>query len=58
VSYEDVLANVQERDYIDSHRTDSPLLKADDAIEIDNSGLSRDEQFEKVVSLAKAAIQL
>lgn len=58
VSYDEVLANVTERDYIDSHRTDSPLLKASDAIEIDNSNLSRDEQFERVVSLAKHAIQL
>lgn len=58
VSYDEVLANVTERDYIDSHRTDSPLVKADDAIEIDNSNLSREEQFERVVSLAKHAIQL
>ncbi|MCR5863085.1 (d)CMP kinase [Flavobacterium sp. J372] len=58
VSYDEVLANVTERDYIDSHRTDSPLLKASDAIEIDNSNLSREEQFEKVVSLAKHTIQL
>lgn len=48
VSYEDVLQNVQERDYIDTHREDSPLIKADDAIEIDNSNLSREEQFEMV----------
>lgn len=58
VSYEEVLANVVERDYIDSHREDSPLLKADDAIEIDNSCLSREEQFEKVMTLAKQAAQL
>jgi CMP/dCMP kinase len=58
VNYEDVLANVQERDYIDSHRADSPLVKADDAIEIDNSDLSREEQFEKVVLLANQVIQL
>jgi len=58
VSYDEVLANVTERDYIDSHRTDSPLLKASDAIEIDNSNLSREEQFERVVSLAKHTIQL
>lgn len=51
VTYEDVLKNVQERDYIDSHREDSPLVKAQDAIEIDNSHLSIQEQFDKVLKL-------
>jgi CMP/dCMP kinase len=51
VTYEDVLKNVQERDYIDTHRDDSPLVKAEDAIEIDNSYLTRDEQFQKVLEL-------
>lgn len=51
VSYEEVLQNVQERDYIDTHRQDSPLVKADDAIEIDNSHLTIQEQFDKVLSL-------
>jgi cytidylate kinase len=51
VSYEDVLQNVEERDYIDTHREDSPLVKAEDAIEIDNSHLNRKEQFEVVLEL-------
>lgn len=51
VNYDDVLQNVQERDYIDSHRKDSPLVKADDAIEIDNSNLSLDEQLQKLLQL-------
>jgi len=51
VSYDRVLENVLQRDYIDTHREDSPLVKADDAIEIDNSELSRDEQFQKVLDL-------
>jgi CMP/dCMP kinase len=51
VTYEEVLKNVQERDYIDSHRVDSPLVIADDAIEIDNSYLSREEQFAAVLEL-------
>lgn len=51
VSYEDVLKNVQERDYIDTHRNDSPLVIAEDAIEIDNSYLSREEQFAAVLEL-------
>ncbi|WP_054850888.1 (d)CMP kinase [Olleya sp. ITB9] len=53
VDYEDVLRNVQERDYIDSHREDSPLVKADDAIEIDNSDLTLKDQFDKVLDLVK-----
>lgn len=53
VTYEEVLKNVQDRDYIDSHREDSPLVKASDAIEIDNSGLSIQEQFGKVLALAQ-----
>jgi CMP/dCMP kinase len=51
VSYEDVLKNVQERDYIDTHRDDSPLVIAEDAIEIDNSYLTREEQFEAVIEM-------
>lgn len=51
VTYDEVLKNVQERDYIDTHREDSPLVKADDAIEIDNSHLSIQEQFDKVLGL-------
>ncbi len=51
VSFEEVLKNVQERDYIDTHRNDSPLIKAEDAIEIDNSHLTREEQFDMVLEL-------
>jgi len=51
VPFEAVLKNVQERDYIDTHREDSPLRKAEDAIEIDNSYLTREEQFEAVLAL-------
>ena len=42
--YADILKNVEERDYIDSHRATSPLRKADDAIELDNSHLTIAEQ--------------
>lgn len=57
VLYEDVLKNVQERDHIDSTREDSPLVKADDAIEIDNSDMSLEEQFDKILRLAKMTIE-
>ena len=42
--YDEILKNVQERDYIDSHREVSPLRKADDAIELDNSHMTIPEQ--------------
>ncbi len=51
VTYEQVLKNVEERDRIDSGREDSPLVKADDAIAIDNSHLTIKEQFDKVLQL-------
>jgi cytidylate kinase len=53
ITYDAVLKNVQERDYIDSNREDSPLKMADDAIEIDNSHLSREEQFQRVLDLVE-----
>lgn len=58
VTFEDVLQNVEERDYIDTHRDDSPLVKADDAIEIDNSSLSKKEQFEIVLQLVKEKLNV
>lgn len=55
--YADILKNVQERDYIDSHREVSPLRQADDALLLDNSHMTIDEQnqwlmqqFEKAVN--------
>jgi len=51
VSFEEILKNVQERDYIDTHRDDSPLVIAEDAIEIDNSYLTREEQLAVVFEL-------
>ena len=44
--YEDILKNVQERDYIDSHREVSPLRQADDALLLDNSNMTISEQKE------------
>jgi cytidylate kinase len=51
VSFEEVLKNVEQRDYIDTHRDDSPLRRADEAIEIDNSYLTREEQFNAVMEM-------
>ena len=46
VSYAEILQNIQERDHIDSTREASPLRKADDALVLDNSNMSREEQLE------------
>ena len=45
-AYEDILKNVQERDYLDTHRTISPLRPADDAFILDNSHLSFEEEMD------------
>ena len=50
VSYEEILQNVQERDHIDSTREASPLRKADDALVLDNSHMTREEQLEWVIA--------
>ncbi|MCU0441263.1 MAG: (d)CMP kinase [Bacteroidia bacterium] len=55
-TFEEVLANLQKRDHIDSTRADSPLKKAEDAIELDNSHLSKEDQFELVMEWVKRAI--
>ena len=59
-SYESILENVKERDRIDSGRAISPLRKADDAIELDNSHMTIPEQkawlMEKFMSVAQCAI--
>jgi cytidylate kinase len=57
VEYNAVLKNVQDRDFLDVNREDSPLIKAHDAIEIDNSNLSLEEQFNKILQLATMTIE-
>ncbi len=54
-NYEDILKNVQERDYIDTHREVSPLRKADDAIELDNSHMTLEEQDAWLMQLYEKA---
>lgn len=55
--YDDILKNVQERDYIDSHREVSPLRKAEDAIELDNSNLTIDEQQQWLLNQVDKVLQ-
>ena len=56
--YNDILKNVQERDYIDSHRPTSPLRKAADAIELDNSNMTVDEQNDWLMEKYRQAASL
>ena len=55
--YEEILKNVQERDYIDSHREVSPLRKADDAIELDNSNMTIAEQKQWLLDRFNEAVK-
>ena len=50
VTIEEVKNNLEMRDYIDSHREISPLRKADDALELDNTNLTEAQQFQKAMS--------
>lgn len=49
--YADVLADVNDRDYRDTHRAESPLRQAEDAVVVDNSHLTREEQMQVVIDL-------
>ncbi|MBO4454767.1 MAG: (d)CMP kinase [Paludibacteraceae bacterium] len=49
--YEDVLADVNDRDYRDTHRAESPLRQAEDAVVVDNSEMTREEQMNVIYEL-------
>lgn len=55
---QDVISNLSHRDHIDTTRADSPLVKADDAIILDNTYLGIHQQFEWVLALAKDKMNL
>ncbi len=57
VSYEEVLKNIQNRDYVDSHREFSPLKRAEDAIDFDNSDMGMEEQFDRIYNHALRVIE-
>ena len=54
---EDVLADINDRDYRDSHRAESPLRQAEDAIVVDNSYMTREEQMEHIIDVFKGRSQ-
>lgn len=53
----DVLADVNDRDYRDTHRAESPLRQADDAVVVDNSHMTREEQMEHIINLFRERLQ-
>ena len=53
ITYDEILKNVQKRDLMDTTREDSPLIIANDAIEIDNSETNEEDQFHIILQLAK-----
>lgn len=57
VSFDEILKNVQQRDYVDTHREVSPLTKADDALVLDNSNLSIAQQDEWLLEHFRQAAQ-
>ena len=56
VSYDEILCNIKNRDMLDSTRSDSPLIIEKDAIVIDNSNLSIDDQIDKISQLIEEKI--
>ena len=57
LSFKAVLDNINLRDHLDSTREDSPLFKTNDAVEIDNSNLSKKEQFDQVMKLVNSKLE-
>ena len=55
--YEDVLRDTNDRDYRDTHRAESPLRQAEDAIVVDNSEMSREEQMEQITAIFDRAVR-
>ncbi|MFM7765775.1 MAG: (d)CMP kinase, partial [Sphingomonadales bacterium] len=55
-TYEEVLGNIRERDRIDSSRSDSPLTCTDEYMILDNTDMSRDEQFAMAVNWVNSAL--
>ena len=57
ISIEEIQANLEMRDYIDSHREVSPLRQADDAVELDNTNLSEKQQLDIALHLVKKKLK-
>ena len=57
VNMDEVLKNIEDRDHTDTHRSESPLRRADDAVILDNSNLSEQEQLQFAMDLIKERIE-
>ena len=57
ISLDEIKANIEMRDYIDSHREVSPLRKAEDAVELDNTDLTEKEQLDFALKLVKNRVK-
>jgi cytidylate kinase len=55
--FEDVLADVNDRDYRDTHRAESPLRQAEDAVVVDNSHMTREEQMQHVIEVFRGRLK-
>lgn len=55
--FEDVLRDTNDRDYRDTNRAESPLRQADDAVVVDNSNMTREEQMEYIIGVFKGRSQ-
>lgn len=53
ITYEEVMANIQRRDYIDSNREESPLRQAEDAVVLNNANMDRNEQLKTALGWVK-----
>lgn len=53
VTFDEILSNIKERDHVDSNRSVAPLKKADDAIELDTSTMTFDQQVEQIIQLIR-----
>jgi cytidylate kinase len=49
--FDDVLRDTNDRDYRDTHRAESPLRQADDAVVVDNSHMTREEQMNHIIEI-------
>jgi len=56
ITFDEVLENLKKRDYIDQNREEAPLRKADDAILLDNSHITREEQMEWLIDKFNKAV--
>jgi len=55
--YEDVLADVNDRDYRDTHRAESPMHQTEDSVVVDNSHMTPDEQMQAILDIFEQRIQ-